>query len=90
MLVSVGFVAAILTTVSFLPQAVKVIKTKDTSSLSLGMYAMFTLGVTLWMFYGFGRGDLAIIGSNLITLVFALVILSFKIMNIRNGKDAVS
>ena len=52
MLLSVSLVAAVLTTISFLPQAIRVIKTKDTSSLSLGMYIMFTLGVSLWMVYG--------------------------------------
>lgn len=90
MLVSISFIAAILTTVSFLPQAIKVIKTKDTSSLSLGMYVMFTVGVTLWMLYGLGRKDLAIFGSNIITLAFALIILGFKVNNIRIGKDAIS
>lgn len=44
----IGTIAAILTTLSFLPQAYQVIKTKDTSGISLGMYTMFVLGVFLW------------------------------------------
>ena len=44
----IGTIAAILTTISFLPQAYQVIKTKDTSSISLGMYVAFILGVFLW------------------------------------------
>ena len=45
----IGIIAAIFTTLSFLPQAYQVIKTKDTSSISLGMYTMFVFGVFLWI-----------------------------------------
>ena len=48
----IGTIAAILTTLSFLPQAYQVIKTKDTSSISLGMYTMFVFGVFLWIIHG--------------------------------------
>ena len=47
----IGTIAAILTTLSFLPQAYQVIKTKDTSGISLGMYTMFVLGVFLWIIH---------------------------------------
>jgi MtN3 and saliva related transmembrane protein len=75
----IGFVAAICTTISFLPQAVKVIKTKQTKDLSLEMYLTFTVGVFLWLVYGIIGKDLPIIIANAITLVFAITILIMKI-----------
>lgn len=78
---TVGYLAAILTTASFLPQAFLTLKTRDTESLSLGMYSIFTLGVSLWLVYGLSISDKAIIFSNAITLVLCLSILSVKIYN---------
>lgn len=83
----IGFAAAVLTTSSFLPQAVMTIRTKDTSSLSLGMYSLFTLGVMCWLIYGIFLVNYAIIISNAITLLLALCILSVKIYN-RFTKEA--
>ena len=71
----IGTIAAILTTLSFLPQAYQVIKTKDTSGISLGMYTMFVLGVI----HGWNVQDYNLIGANAITFVFAIIILSYKI-----------
>ena len=77
----IGYVAATLTTASFLPQAILTIKTKDTESLSLGMYSLFTLGVFCWLIYGIAIADKAIIFANSITFILAASILSFKIYN---------
>ena len=77
----IGYAAAILTTVSFLPQAIMTIKTRDTESLSLGMYGSFTLGVLLWLVYGFCIENKVIIYANSITLILASIILSVKIYN---------
>jgi len=77
----IGYVAATLTTASFLPQAILTIKTKDTESLSLGMYSLFTLGVFCWLIYGITISDKAIIFANTITFVLAASILSFKLYN---------
>ena len=77
----IGYAAATLTTASFLPQAIMTIKTRDTESLSLGMYSTFTLGVLLWLIYGVYIADNAIIYANSITLVLAASILFFKIYN---------
>ena len=77
----IGYLAATLTTVSFLPQAILTIKTKDTESLSLSMYSIFTLGVFFWLIYGLYLSDNAIIFANSITLILAASILSFKIYN---------
>jgi MtN3 and saliva related transmembrane protein len=77
----IGYLAATLTTASFVPQAILTIKTKDTKSLSLGMYSTFTLGVLCWLIYGIYLKDKAIIFSNAITLLLSTSILFFKIYN---------
>ena len=78
----IGYLAATLTTISFLPQAILTIRTKDTESLSLSMYGMFTLGVFCWLIYGVYISDKAIIFANAITFVLAASILFFKIYNV--------
>jgi len=70
-----GLVAATFTTVSFLPQAIKTIKTKRTKDLSLGMYSVLTTGIFLWLLYGIFIQDLPIILANGITLIFTAIIL---------------
>lgn len=77
----IGYIAAVLTTISFLPQAILTIKTRDTESLSLSMYSLFTLGVLLWLVYGVFISNNAIIFSNAVTFVLAVSILSVKIYN---------
>jgi MtN3 and saliva related transmembrane protein len=84
----IGYLAATLTTTSFVPQALLTIKTRDTESLSLGMYSTFTLGVLCWLIYGIHLGDKAIIIANSITLLLAASILSFKIYNLVRSKKA--
>jgi len=74
-----GFTAAFLTTVSFLPQAIRVLRTRDTSALSLAMYSIFTIGVALWLCYGTLKQDYAMIFANGLTLVLASLILSTKV-----------
>lgn len=75
----VGHIAAILTTASFVPQAVKVIKTKDTKGISLIMYIAFTVGVFLWLVYGIMNNLAPVYIANSITFVLAFIILIFKI-----------
>ena len=75
---SIGLLAATCTTAAFIPQALKVIRTRNTAGLSLGMYVCFTIGVGLWLAYGCLIGDRAIIIANAITLVFAAIILALK------------
>lgn len=75
----VGFFAAILTTASFVPQAIQTIRTKNTKGISLLMYAMFSVGVLAWLIYGIANRDVPVLIANAITLCFALVILIFKI-----------
>lgn len=75
----VGMGAAILTTASFVPQAVKVVRTRETAAISLAMYAMFTIGVALWGVYGVMTWQWAIIIANAITFVLAATILAIKV-----------
>ncbi|MGB0864817.1 MAG: SemiSWEET transporter [Saprospiraceae bacterium] len=74
-----GNLAAVLTSLSFLPQAIQVIKTKDTKSISLPMYLMFVIGIALWLVYGLLKNDLPLILANIITLIFSSIILFYKI-----------
>lgn len=75
----VGYIAAAMTTIAFIPQAIKVIKTKDTESLSLIMYIILTFGLMLWLYYGYLINDYALIFANLITGSMSLLILIYKI-----------
>lgn len=77
----IGFTAALCTSISFLPQAIKVIKTKDTESLSLLMYVVFVFGVAMWLMYGLLLSDLPMILANSITLALASIILMMKVIN---------
>ncbi|MCC6837849.1 MAG: SemiSWEET transporter [Bacteroidia bacterium] len=75
----VGLLAATCTTVSFVPQVVQILKTKNTQGISLGMYVLFTFGIACWLVYGFYLNELPIIIANSITLILAATILIFKI-----------
>jgi len=78
---TIGYLAAALTTASFLPQAIMTIRTRDTASLSLSMYSFFTFGVFLWLVYGILIGNKAIILANAVTFALAGSILAVKIRN---------
>lgn len=82
-----GYCAAFLTTSSFLPQAILTLRSRDTRSLSLSMYTLFTMGLFLWLIYGIQKSDYAIIFANAITLMLSTSILGFKIYNViyKNG-----
>lgn len=75
----IGAIAACLTTFSFVPQVLKVIKTKDTSGISLLMYLMSCLGIFLWMVHGLMIKDSALFYANLVTFILALIILVYKL-----------
>ena len=75
----IGGFAAVLTTCSFIPQAWKVWRTKHTKDISLLMYALFTLGVALWLVYGILLGAWPIILANSITLLLAGTVLLLKL-----------
>lgn len=75
----VGTLAATLTTVAFIPQALKTWRTRHARDLSLGMFSLFTAGVLCWLIYGLLLGAWPIIIANTITAGLAGSILYFKL-----------
>jgi len=75
----IGFAAAFLTTIAFIPQVVQVWKTNSVEGLSLTTYIIFVIGVFLWFLYGLNIGSLSMVIANSITVVLALVIIYFII-----------
>ena len=74
-----GIIAGIFTTGALVPQVIKIIKTKDTKSISVGMYFIQIIGLAIWIIHGFMIQDFFIISANIITCALALTILFFKI-----------
>ena len=75
----VGYCAAFLTTIAFIPQAIKSWRTRDLSGVSVGMYGLFTIGVGLWLIYGLIIEKWPLILANALTFVLALSILVLKL-----------
>lgn len=74
-----GYLAAILTTSAFVPQAIKTIRSRDTRAISLWMYMVFTAGVAFWLAYGVALGSRPIILANAVTLLLSATILALKV-----------
>jgi MtN3 and saliva related transmembrane protein len=74
-----GYVAATLTTLAFVPQAVKTIRSRDTHSISLGMYIVFTVGIGFWLGYGVALQSWPMIVGNVVTFALAATILVLKL-----------
>ncbi len=75
----IGLAAAVFTTVSLLPQLLKVWRTKSTRDISMGMFSLFCGGVFLWFVYGVLEKDVPIIIANSLAFVQALIIIVFKV-----------
>jgi MtN3 and saliva related transmembrane protein len=75
----VGLVAALLTTVAFLPQVIHTIRTRSTHDISLRMYSLYTVGIFLWLIYGLLLHDMPLIAANAVTLVLSGTILGLKL-----------
>ena len=76
----IGYLAAALTTCSFVPQALHTFRTRDVSGISLGMYSVFTVGIALWLVYGLALSAWPIVVANAITLLLAGSILGMKLV----------
>lgn len=74
-----GTAAAVLTTLSFVPQAAKTLRTRETHAISVWMYAMFTVGIACWFGYGIVLHSWPMIVSNAITFLLAAAILALKL-----------
>jgi MtN3 and saliva related transmembrane protein len=89
----IGYLAAALTTVSFVPQAWYTFRTRDVRGISLGMYSVFAVGVALWLVYGLLLAAWPIVAANAITLTLAIAILVMKLRyhdgssHLRHRKD---
>jgi len=74
-----GTAAGSLTTLAFIPQVIKIWRTRSTHDISLGMFVLFSIGLVLWLTYGVLIGSWPVIIANTVTLVLALIIIVFKI-----------
>ncbi len=74
----IGLVAACFTTFSFVPQALKIIKNKETGDLSLLMCLSLETGIFLWLIYGLLLGNIPIMLANGVTLIFTTLVLVLK------------
>jgi MtN3 and saliva related transmembrane protein len=83
----IGYLAATLTTVSFVPQAWLIFKTRDVRGISLGMYSAFTAGISLWLAYGILISAWPIVIANSITLLLAAGILGMRVWFGRRSTD---
>ena len=75
----VGMLAGFCTTISFLPQMIKVHRTKSAHDLSIAMFIIFAVGVASWLVYGVLTGSIPIIAANFVTLLFCFYILFMKV-----------
>ncbi|MBD1559757.1 SemiSWEET transporter [Vibrio sp. S9_S30] len=81
-----GYIAATLTTVSFLPQVLHTIKIRDTSSISLGMYSLFLIGTLCWLSYGVFLESIPMIIANTLTVILSSIIFAMKVIDVINQK----
>lgn len=74
----VGLIATVFTTGAYVPQALKIIKTKSTQSLSVPTYTMISIGSAMWVYYAFTRNDIPVMIANGVTGMLTLIILMLK------------
>ena len=78
----IGLIAAAITTSAFIPQVYKVYKERNSVGISLTMYLIFIVGLSIWLFYGFLIGSISIIIANGVTLILAAIIIYYKLKNL--------
>jgi len=71
--------AGTITTISMLPQVIKIWKSKSAKDISLGMFSIFSVGILLWIFYGFSINSLPVVIANVVTFILGCVIIVLKI-----------
>ena len=79
LVIIIGFLAAFCSTISYIPQLLKVMHSKSTKDLSLTTFLLLFLGLSLWLTYGILKRDVPLMAANIITLFFILMILVHKI-----------
>jgi MtN3 and saliva related transmembrane protein len=83
----IGNAAAVLTSIAFVPQVLKILKTRNTSGISLIMYALFVSGVALWLWWGTLTGARPVIIANAVTLALSGAVLLLKIRAVISGRE---
>lgn len=78
MIDSIGLIAGLLTTTAFIPQILKIYRTKSGKDVSSRMFFIFSAGVALWLVYGILIGSVPIIVANVVTLILSVIILALK------------
>jgi MtN3 and saliva related transmembrane protein len=84
---ALGTAAAILTSISFVPQVLKILKTRNTSGISLIMYALFVSGVACWLIWGLLVNQTPVVIANAVTLVLSSAVLLLKIRAVLLGRE---
>lgn len=84
---TLGTTAALLTSISFVPQVIKILKTRNTSGISLIMYALFVTGVACWLAWGLLLGQTPVVIANALTLVLSSAVLILKIRAVWRGRE---
>lgn len=74
----IGLVAGALTTSSSIPQAIKILQTKSAKDVSAAFFILMSVGMVMWLVYGFVRSDIALVLWNAVSLMFCLSILGLK------------
>ena len=85
---TLGLIAGLLTTTAFIPQVVKIYRTKSGKDISARMFSLFSAGIVLWLVYGIALRSLPLILSNAVTLMLSLTIIALKIRYRRRGTGA--
>jgi len=84
---AIGYAAATLTTVSFVPQLLRVVRLRSARDISLGMFLIFSVGVALWLVYGLVEHSMPVTLANAVTLALSLTILALKLRYDRRATD---
>jgi MtN3 and saliva related transmembrane protein len=85
---TVAYIAAFFTTLGYVPQAIKTIKTKDTKAISFWMYLLSLIGVIFWLIFGLMISNYPIILKNVLLIILGGIILAIKTIHIfRDGED---
>ena len=75
---ALGIVAGTLTTLSFVPQLLRIVRTRSAADISWGMFSVFAVGTVLWVIWGFTQNAVPVILANAVTLVLAAIIMILK------------
>lgn len=82
---SIGYIAATCTTLSFLPQLIRVVRLRSAREISLGMFLIFSVGTALWLTYGLLAHSKPVVAANAVTFVLSISILVLKLRFDRNA-----